>query len=123
MRCRYLPAVLLAMGGQIALAGEPPPADAASIAAGKVLFQRHCTSCHGEDGRAQVDVISDATDLTDPEAYYSGSTPAEMFTSIRDGAGVSMPPFSFELKDEADIWHLVHFVRSLWATQGDSDDE
>ena len=101
-------------------AGAPVSSSPDSIARGKSLYMQHCTSCHGVDGRAQVDVISDATDLTDPEAYYSGTSDAEIFTSIRDGAGVSMPPWSFQIKDEKDIWHLVYYVRSLWpAAQGE----
>lgn len=99
------------------LAAEPVPSSAESIARGKALYVQYCTSCHGADGRAQVDVISDATDLTDPEAYYSGTSPEEIFSSIRDGAGVSMPPLSFQIKDEQDIWHLVNFTRSLWPTE------
>jgi len=64
-----------------------------------------------------MDVISDATDLTDPEAYYNGSTQDDMFVSIRDGAGVGMPPWNFQIKDEQDMWHLVNFIRSLWTTE------
>ncbi|MCZ6830648.1 MAG: c-type cytochrome [Gammaproteobacteria bacterium] len=95
-------------------AGAPVASSPESIARGKSLYLQHCTSCHGKDGRSLVDVISDATDLTDPEAYYSGSSDREIFTSIRDGAGVSMPPFSFQIKDEKDIWNLVNFIHSLW---------
>ena len=45
-----------------AAAASPPPADEASVARGAQTFQQYCTECHGRDGRAQVDVISDATD-------------------------------------------------------------
>ena len=71
---------------------------------------------HGEDGRAQVDVISDATDLTWPEDYYSGSTPGDIFKSIREGAGVAMPAFGDQIEDDS-IWHLVNFIRSLWTEE------
>ncbi len=115
MRYRTVVICLLAVMYQgPSLAGEPVASSAESIARGKALYVQHCTTCHGNDGRALVDVISDATDLTDPEAYYSGTSPEEIFTSVRDGAGVSMPPFSFQIKDEQDIWHLVNFIRSLW---------
>lgn len=93
---------------------SPVPNSNASIAKGKTLYLRYCTECHGADGKAQVDVIADATDLTEPDAYYSGTSEGEIFHSIRDGAGVAMPPLSFQIKEEADIWHLVNFVRSLW---------
>ena len=96
-----------------AVAGEPGDVGSESIEQGRQLFMQHCTTCHGEDGRAQVDVIADATDLTETAAYYSGSDRKDVFTSIKDGAGVSMPPFSFQFKDEEDIWRLVDFVLSL----------
>lgn len=93
---------------------SPEPNNSASIARGKTLYLQYCTECHGADGKAQIDVIADATDLTEPEAYYNGSSEGEIFHSIRDGAGVAMPPYSFQINEEADIWHLVNFIRSLW---------
>ncbi len=98
-------------------AASPPPADEASVARGAQTFQQYCTECHGRDGRAQVDVISDATDLTDPDAYYSGASEQDIFNSIAFGAGVAMPPFETELKGEEEIWHLVNFIRSLWTDE------
>ena len=88
-----------------------------SVASGGQLYLLHCPACHGKDGRAQMDVISDATDLTDPEAYYNGASEQDMFISIRDGAGVGMPPWSMQLKDEEDMWRLVNFIRSLWTQE------
>lgn len=88
-----------------------------SVAQGAQLFQLFCTECHGKDGRALMDVISDATDLTDPEGYYNGSTREDMFRSISEGAGVGMPPWNTQFKDEQDIWHLVNFSRSLWTAE------
>ncbi len=99
------------------LAANPVPADAASVSRGAQTFQQYCTECHGRDGRAQVDVISDATDLTDPEAYYSGTSEQDIYNSIAFGAGVAMPPWESQLKSEAEIWHLVNFIRSLWADE------
>lgn len=93
---------------------NPVPNSKSSIAKGRTLYLQYCTECHGADGKAQVDVIADATDLTEPEAYYSGTSEGEIFHSIRDGAGVAMPPMSFQIKEEADIWHLVNFIRGLW---------
>lgn len=84
-----------------------------SISRGKALFARDCASCHGPDGKAQVDVIADATDLTSPKLYKSGSSEGEIYRSIRDGAGETMPSFRAQIGDE-DLWHLVNFIRSLW---------
>jgi len=88
-----------------------------SAAQGAQLYQHFCTECHGKDGKALMDVISDATDLTDPEAYYNGSTREDMFRSISDGAGVGMPPWKSQFKNEQDMWHLVNFIRSLWTQE------
>jgi len=85
-----------------------------SIAQGRTTFQRYCTGCHGSDGKAQVDVVADATDLTSPNLYKSGTTDGEIFRSIREGAGETMPPFKTQITDESDSWNLVNFIHSLW---------
>jgi mono/diheme cytochrome c family protein len=85
-----------------------------SIARGKVIYRRMCTECHGLDGKAQIDVVANATNLTNPEKYFHGTTEGEIFHSIRDGAGIDMPPYKAQIQKEEDLWHLVHFVRSLW---------
>jgi mono/diheme cytochrome c family protein len=97
----------------IQVTANPVPADDESVARGAQLFQQYCTECHGRDGRAQMDVISDATDLTDPEAYYSGSSEQETFNSIANGAGVAMPAWRSQLGSDDAIWDLVNFIRSL----------
>lgn len=93
---------------------SPVPYTKASIARGRVLYTNDCTGCHGADGKAQVDVIADATDLTDPKLWKSGVTEGEIFRSIRDGAGISMPPFKNQIRKSEDLWSLVNFIRSLW---------
>jgi mono/diheme cytochrome c family protein len=86
----------------------------ASIARGKVLYKRACTECHGADGKSQVDVIANATDLTNPKAFRSGTSAGEIYRSIRDGAGESMPPFAEKVTKEQDFWDMVNYLRSLW---------
>ena len=85
-----------------------------SIAKGRGLFVRSCTGCHGPDGKATVDVVANATDLTSPKLYQSGTSEGEIFRSIRDGQGASMPSFKGQIQPEEDIWNLVNFIRSLW---------
>ncbi len=94
-----------------------PPADAAAVERGARLFQQYCTECHGRDGRAQLDVISDATNLTLPADYYNGSTDQDMFNSIANGAGVAMPAWRPVVGSDEAVWDLVWFVKSLWAEQ------
>jgi mono/diheme cytochrome c family protein len=85
-----------------------------SIARGRVLFMQNCTSCHGENGKAEGSLVADATDLTSPQLYKSGTSEGEIFHSIRDGAGDQMPAFKSQIDSETDIWNLVNFIRSLW---------
>ena len=94
-----------------------PAADAAAVQRGGQLFQQYCTECHGRDGRAQVDVISDASNLTLPADYYNGSTDQDLFNSIANGAGVAMPGWRQAVGSDEAVWDLVHFVKSLWAEQ------
>ena len=85
-----------------------------SINLGRSTYVRYCAACHGPDAKAQVDVVADATDLTSPNLYKSGTTEGEIFRSIRDGAGETMPPFKTQIAQEIDLWHLVNYLRSLW---------
>ena len=108
-----LPGLCLGMLCTFQAMANPVPADDESVARGAQLYLQYCTECHGRDGRAQMDVISDATDLTDPEAYYSGSSEQEIFNSIANGAGVAMPAWRSQLGSDDAIWDLVNFIRSL----------
>lgn len=93
---------------------SPVPFSKKSIAQGRIMFVRYCTACHGSDGKATVDVMGDATDLTNPKVWKSGTSEGEIFRSIRDGAGDSMPAFKSQVPQEQDIWHLVQYIHSLW---------
>jgi cbb3-type cytochrome c oxidase subunit III len=93
---------------------SPVPFSKESIARGRELFARNCTACHGNDGKSQVDVVANATDLTEPKMWRSGTAEGEIFRSIRDGAGDTMPSFKAQFRKEEDLWHLVNFIRSLW---------
>lgn len=94
---------------------SPIPTTADSIALGKRLYQTHgCANCHGADGKALIEVVANATDLTDPSIWKNGTAEGLVFRSIRDGAGLAMPPFRTEVTAQEDLWHLVNFVRSLW---------
>jgi mono/diheme cytochrome c family protein len=94
---------------------SPVPGTPDSIARGKRLYQTHaCANCHGADGKALVEIVANATDLTDPSVWKNGTAEGLVFRSIRDGAGLAMPPFKTEVTAQEDLWHLVNFVRSLW---------
>lgn len=86
----------------------------ASIRRGRSMYMRLCTGCHGTDGKSQIDVIADATDLTVPKLYRNGTTEGEIFKSIKEGAGLNMPPYKLQIKKDEPMWHMVNFVFSLW---------
>jgi mono/diheme cytochrome c family protein len=93
---------------------NPVPFTKKSIAHGRTIFAQSCSPCHGPDGKSQVDVIGNATDLTSPKDYKSGTSDGEIFRSIRDGAGDSMPSFKSQLAGDAEMWDMVNFIHSLW---------
>ena len=93
---------------------NPIPYTQKSIARGKLVYTRYCQECHGPDGKAEVDLIADATNLTEPNLWRNGTTEGEIFKAIKVGAGVAMPPFSIQIRNEDDMWHMVNFIQSLW---------
>ena len=84
-----------------------------SIAKGRAIFLRRCSICHGADGKAQINVVSSAADLTEPNLWKQGSKPEEMARTIGSGLGMGMPAFKAQLK-EAEISDVVNYIRSLW---------
>jgi mono/diheme cytochrome c family protein len=93
---------------------NPIPYSKKSIGQGRNVYMRFCVGCHGADGKATVDVVADATDLTTPKTWKSGTTDGEIFRSIRDGQSASMPAFGPQIKGDDDLWHMVNFIRFLW---------
>jgi mono/diheme cytochrome c family protein len=86
-----------------------------SIGQGRTLYGLlGCAGCHGNDGKALIEVVANATDLTNPDVWKNGTEEGLVFRSIRDGAGLAMPPFKMQVSAQEDLWHLVNFVRSLW---------
>src|SRR6266403_2886644 len=77
---------------------------------GRAIFEQNCISCHGEDGKAQVNVMSHAADLTDPDTWKRGHSDADIFNAIKNGGIESMPPFKAQLSDD-QIWLLVAFIK------------
>ena len=94
---------------------NPVAATPESLAAGKQVFQRYCTSCHGVNGEGGSgnDLIPAAPDLTDKE-WKHGSTEGEIFSVIKNGVPpeLNMVPFGDQIKDP-DIWNVVNYIRSL----------
>lgn len=95
-----------------------PTNDSLSAAIGQMQFGGRCASCHGIDGRTPTDVgrwmYPRAPNLGSPAVQEWSD--AELFLIIKQGIRLSgMPGFGKTLSDE-DIWHLVHYVRSIGST-------
>ena len=83
-----------------------------SIGQGRRHYLRLCQICHGADGKALENADFEATNLTEPAYYLSGSTDGDIFFSTKEGAGFEMPAFSDKLNDQ-QIWEVVNFIRSI----------
>ena len=75
---------------------------------------QRCSGCHGTDGKSANEDAGGAADLTSPKDFKSGITEGEIYRTIHDGQGSSMPSFKADLKSGEEIWQLVNFVRNLW---------
>lgn len=127
-RMKVVVFVLLLVGGVFCLHGEslgqteekqvftdnPFLATVDSIAQGKELFIVGCVACHGEQGRgdgpASIFLERSPRDLTDTDAM-NAFTDLELFEMIGDGNDI-MPAFEDAYTQE-EIWHIVHYVRTL----------
>src|SRR6266511_1798843 len=69
---------------------NPVATSAESIAAGRRVYQRLCTRCHGSQGKGDGGAAGAvASDLSDAQWDYGGSD-GEIFTSIHDGTSTDM---------------------------------
>jgi mono/diheme cytochrome c family protein len=96
---------------------NPPTAD--SIAAGRVVYDKHCAECHGKtgkgDGQKGEGLSEKPSNFTD-DKWEHGTTDGEMFIVIRDGAGRKSEMKGFAKKlNQKEMWDVVNFVRSLHA--------
>ncbi|HTR28244.1 MAG TPA: c-type cytochrome [Puia sp.] len=93
---------------------NPVASNAASIAAGKELWNTNCKSCHGAkglgDGSKAAQLKTEPGDFS--TADVQSQTDGSMFYKIAEGRD-DMPSFKKKIPDEEDIWSLVVFARTL----------
>jgi mono/diheme cytochrome c family protein len=109
-----LPCVLDGLGGVHTYAQEASPnlAQPERIAAGAVVFARHCarSACHGGGGRGGGA----------PVLRGRVWSPGRLWKIIHDASGVAlMPPLGDRLSDE-EIWAVIAYVLSISAQAGAS---
>ena len=108
--------------------GPPPPFDQQSLERGKKFFDTTCSGCHGLKGRGDgestarnVDIESDAIrprNLTKPWMFRRGSTPKDLFLTIRTGLSTTaMPRHSKRIYKDRDIWDIVYYIRTLFGVE------
>jgi mono/diheme cytochrome c family protein len=95
---------------------NPVAANAASIAAGKQVYDKQCAGCHGDtgkgDGAMGEELNPKPANLVDAD-WKHGSTDGEIFVVIRDGVkNTGMKPFARKVKTH-QIWDVVNYLRSI----------
>jgi cbb3-type cytochrome c oxidase subunit III len=100
---------------------NPVPVNDTTLAEGKQLFTKNCVSCHGPlgkgDGKAGATLKPPPADLTD-DMWKHGSTDAEIFTVIRDGAkGTGMRGFASRMTAK-ELWTVLNYLRTLGPEKG-----
>jgi mono/diheme cytochrome c family protein len=94
---------------------ENPYADDNSLLkAGKMLYSKHCKSCHGSDG------LGDGSKAAQLETY-PGDFTSDEFKEQSDGVLFyksiigrdEMPNFEKKIPDEEDQWAVVMYMKTL----------
>lgn len=84
-----------------------------SINAGKLLYKKHCASCHGNTGLG--DGVKAKQLETHPGDFskdvYQSQTDGEQFYKTKTGRG-EMPAYENKIIDE-DIWHIINYMRTF----------
>jgi len=92
---------------------NPVMANDSSMKAGKLLYDKHCASCHGKTGSG--DGIMAGNLETFPGDFsgkdYQCQTDGEHFYKTKYGRG-DMPKYENKIPDK-DIWHMVNYMRSF----------
>lgn len=94
---------------------NPVPLTAAVLARGKRLYTEKCQRCHGADGMGHgpdADPDRPAGDLTDGRRA-SRNPDGVLFYKIWNGrAKPRMPAMKTDITS-ADVWTIVHYVKTL----------
>jgi mono/diheme cytochrome c family protein len=111
-----LPAAAPAPRNQNAAVKNSVPSSPESIANGSKTFGRYCATCHGTtgqgDGTGGAKLSPKPSNLTDAE-WKHGSSDAEIFAVIHDGAkDTGMKGYASRLT-EKEIWDVINYIRSL----------
>lgn len=94
---------------------NPYKGDASLLKVGKMLYSKHCKSCHGKkgmgDGTKAVELETFPGDFTSDE-FHEQADGVIYYQSIigRD----EMPSFDKKISDEEDQWAVIMYIQSLY---------
>lgn len=93
---------------------NPTKADAASTNVGKMLYTKHCKSCHGGMGLGDGPKASSMKTKIGSfkDAKFQAQTDGEIYFQTYVGRD-EMTPFDKKIAEEEDRWAVVNFVRTL----------
>lgn len=122
---QHMPALKGAVAARFAsavpiLLPPEPAADEASLTRGRARYAKECSACHGKTGLGDG---TSSTTLRDWQGaailprdfstgkFRAGSTNADLFVRLKTGLmGTPMPSIN---GSDADLWDLVHAIRSF----------
>lgn len=92
---------------------NPVKADAESLQIGKMMYNKHCASCHGKTGlgngpKARM-LETFSGDFSGD--FYQNQSDGEHFYKTKMGRG-EMPAYDKKVNDE-DMWHIVNYMRTF----------
>jgi mono/diheme cytochrome c family protein len=106
-------------GGDTASAPTAPAAPSGNVAAGEILFQQSCASCHGPDAKG---VVGLGKDMTTSE-FIQGLNDEELLAFVKNGrstsdplntTGVDMPPKGGNpALTDAQLLDIIAFIHSV----------
>jgi len=93
---------------------NPAKGDATSANVGKMLYAKHCKSCHGGVGLGDGPKASSLKTKIGSfkDAKFQAQTDGEVFYQSIMGRD-EMPAFDKKITEEEDRWAIVNFVRTL----------
>ncbi|HET7306654.1 MAG TPA: cytochrome c [Gammaproteobacteria bacterium] len=110
---------LPAQGPTLKVAHTAPAATKKHPIPGAALYHKHCSGCHGDNGRAKHDYYPDLHD----NSIVLAANPTNLVLMILQGGfeaateahpyPYSMPPFGFKLSDK-EVAEIANFVRRNW---------
>ena len=92
---------------------NPVPADAASIAAGKIVYTKECLQCHGKKGMGDGPNSATLDKAPAPlnKAIVKAQADGELFWKIKEGKK-PMPSTKKNLTDN-QRWQVVNYIRTF----------